>query len=139
MPALYNALAWIFGADILEKISKWFLKGVNFTSMLLVNGFIVSAVLAYCWAVFKLIMFVYEKTNQFISFLSDITSGGSNEILSWAMDIIKALGVWNAFVDVYNIFSAPIVSIIVIYLYKLGIKFLRSVQLNLTTLNIARL
>lgn len=139
MTVLYRILSLIFGADILEKIANWFLKGVNFASMFLLNGFIVAAVLAYCWAILKLFMFVYEKTNQFISFLSDISSGGSNEILAWAMDIIRALGVWNAFVDVYNVFSAPILSIITIYLYKLGIKFLRSVQLNLTTLNIARL
>lgn len=139
MTVLYRILAWIFGADILEKIANWFLKGVNFASMLILNGFIVAAVLLYCWAILKLFMFVYEKINQFISFLSDISSGGSNEILSWAMDILRALGVWNAFVDVYNVFSAPIVSIIIIYLYKLGINFLRSVQLNLTTLNIARL
>jgi len=139
MPALYNALAWIFGADILEKIAKWFLKGVNFTSMLLVNGFIVAAVLSYCWAILKLIMFVYEKTNQFISFLSDISSGGSNEILAWAMDIIRAFGVWNAFVDVYNVFSVPIVSVILLYVYKIGFKVLHSMQLTLTTFNIARL
>ena len=139
MPALYSAIVWFFRTFLAEKFVGWVLKGITFGKMVLINTALFALVIAYGWAVFKLIMFVYEKINQFISFLSDISSGGSNEILAWAMDILRALGVWNAFVDVYNIFSAPIVSIITIYLYKLGIKFLRSVQLNLTVLNIARL
>lgn len=139
MPALYSAIVWFFRTFLAEKFVGWVLKGITFGKMVFINTALFVLVIAYGWAAFRLIMFVYEKTNQFISFLSDISSGGSNEILAWAMDIIRALGVWNAFVDVYNIFSVPIVSVILLYVYKIGFKVLHSMQLTLTTFNIARL
>ena len=139
MPALYSAIVWFFRTFLAEKFVGWVLKFITFGKMVFINTALFALVIAYGWAVFKLIMFVHDSVNKFISFLSDITSGGSNEILSWAMDIIKALGVWNAFVDVYNIFSAPIVSIILLYAYKIAFKVLHSMQLTLTTFNIARL
>lgn len=139
MPALYSAIVWLFRTFLAEKFVGWVLKGITFGKMVFINTALFALVIAYGWAAFRLIMFVYEKTNQFISFLSDISSGGSNEILAWAMDIIRALGVWNAFVDVYNVFSVPIVSVILLYVYKIGFKVLHSMQLTLTTFNIARL
>lgn len=139
MPALYSAIVWFFRTFLAEKFVGWVLKGITFGKMVFINTALFALVIAYGWAVFKLIMFVYEKINRFISFLSDIASGGSNEILAWAMDIIRALGVWNAFVDVYNIFSVPIVSVILLYAYKIAFKVLHSLQLTLTSLNIARL
>ncbi len=136
MPALYSAIVWFFRTFLAEKFVGWVLKGITFGKMVFINTALFALVIAYGWAVFKLIMFVYDSINKFISFLSDITSGGSNEILAWAMDILRALGVWNAFVDV---FSAPIVSIILLYAYKIAFKVLHSMQLTLTTFNIARL
>lgn len=139
MPALYSAIVWFFRTFLAEKFVGWVLKKVTFGKMVLINISLFALVIAYGWAAFRLIMFVHDSINKFISFLSDISSGGSNEILAWAMDIIRALGVWNAFVDVYNIFSVPIVSVILLYVYKIGFKVLHSMQLTLTTFNIARL
>lgn len=139
MGALYSAIVWFFRSFIAEKFVGWVLKKVTFGKMVLINTFLFALVIAYGWAAFKLIMFVHDSINKFISFLNDISSGGSNEILSWAMDIIRAFGVWNAFVDVYNVFSVPIVSVILLYVYKIGFKVLHSMQLTLTTFNIARL
>lgn len=139
MPALYSAIVWFFRTFLAEKFVGWVLKKVTFGKMVLINTSLFALVIAYGWAVFKLIMFVHESINKFISYLSNLSSGGSNEILAWAMDIIRALGVWNAFVDAYNVFSVPIVSVILLYVYKIGFKVLHSMQLTLTTFNIARL
>lgn len=139
MPALYSAIVWFFRTFLAEKFVGWVLKGITFGKMVLINTALFALVIAYGWAVFKLIMFVHNSINKFISYLSNLTSGGSNEILAWAMDIFRALGVWNAFVDAYNVFSVPIVSVILLYVYKIGFKVLHSMQLTLTTFNIARL
>ena len=139
MGALYSAIVWFFRSFIAEKFVGWVLKGITFGKMVFINTALFALVIAYGWAAFKLIMFVHDSINKFISFLSDISSGGSNEILSWAMDIIRAFGVWNAFVDVYNVFSVPIVSIITIYGMRLGLKIFHSLQNTLMAYSIAKL
>ena len=139
MSALYSALSWIFGFFNWSKIVAYIRKKVTFGAMVVVNTALVVMLFAYGAAILSLLLFVYNKINQFISFLSDISSGGSNEILAWAMDILRALGVWNAFVDVYNIFSVPIVSIITIYGMRLGLNVFHSLQNTLMAYSIAKL
>lgn len=139
MSALYSALSWIFGFFNWSKIVAYIRKKVTFGAMVVVNTALVVMLFAYGAAILSLLLFVYNKINQFISFLSDISSGGSNEILAWAMDILRAFGVWNAFVDVYNIFSVPIVSIITIYGMRLGLNIFHSLQNTLMAYSIAKL
>ena len=139
MSALYSALSWIFGFLNWSKIVTYIRKKVTFGAMVVVNTALVVMLFAYGAAILSILIFVYNKTNQFISFLSDISSGGSNEILAWAMDILRALGVWNAFVDVYNVFSVPIISVITIYGMRLGLKIFHSLQNTLMAYSIAKL
>lgn len=139
MSALYSALSWIFGFFSWSKVVDYIRKRVTFGAMVVVNTSLLVMLFAYAAAILSLLLLVYNKTNQFISFLSDITSGGSNEILAWAMDILRALGVWNAFVDVYNIFSAPIISIITIYAMRLGLNVFHSIQNTLMSYSISKI
>ena len=55
------------------------------------------------------------------------------------MDIVKTMGVWNAFVDVYRIFSAPILSIFVILAVRLGLKIAHGMRNTLVTYFIAKM
>lgn len=139
MPAILSAIVAFFTFGKWDKVVQWGLKIVTFGKILAVNGAIILAIVAYCTAVIKLLLFVYEKSNQFINLINDMTSGASNDILAWAMDILKAFCLWNAFVDVYNIFSVPIISLFVIYATKLLIKALHSFQMTLISLHISRL
>ncbi|WP_169940134.1 hypothetical protein [Campylobacter sp. RM15925] len=139
MPAILAAFGAFFTFEKWDKVVQWVLRGITFGKMVAVNLAIVVTIGLYCGAVTTLLLFVYEKSNQFINLINDMTSGASNDILAWAMDILKAFGLWNAFVDVYSIFSVPIISLFVIYGYKLGLRFLHSIQMTLISFNVARL
>ena len=139
MSAVLSALGWLFRFELWERFVSFVFKTITFGKMVLVNTALVVAIIAYGAAVLKLLLFVYEKTNYLISYVNNMTSGAGDEILSWAMDVIKAFGIWNAFVDVYNVFSVPIISIFVIFAMRLALKVLHSLQRTLVAYSVARM
>ena len=139
MSAILSALGWLFRFELWERFVGFVFKSITFGKMVFVNTALVVAILAYGAAVLKLLLFVYEKTNYLISYINNMTSGAGDEILTWAMDVIKAFGIWNAFVDVYNVFSVPIISIFVIFAMRLALKVLHSLQRTLVAYSVARM
>lgn len=138
MPAILSAITWFFRFFIAEKAVNLALKFASFGWMVTINVAIMAALVAYGGAVLKLILFVYEKTNQFIDFVNNFPVGG-DDLTVWVMDIVKTMGVWNAFVDVYRIFSAPILSIFVILAVRLGLKIAHGMRNTLVTYFIAKM
>ena len=139
MPFIFAILSWIANffvwLGVVDKVRRY----INFAAMVVVNTAITAAVFAYAAAVLSLLLFVYNKTNYLISYVNNMTSGGVDDTLTWAMDVIKAFGIWNAFVDVYNVFSVPIISIFVIFAMRLGLNTLHSLQRMLISYSIARM
>ena len=138
MPAILSAITWFFRFFIAEKAVNLALKFASFGWMVTINVAIMAALVAYGGAVLKLILFVYEKTNQFIDFVNNFSVGG-DDLTVWVMDIFKTMGAWNAFVDVYRIFSAPILSIFVILAVRLGLKIAHGMRNTLVTYFIAKM
>lgn len=138
MPAILSAITWFFRFFIAEKAVNLALKFASFGWMVTINVAIMAALVAYGGAVLKLILFVYEKTNQFIDFVNGFSVGG-DDLTVWVMDIVKTMGAWNAFVDVYRIFSAPILSIFVILAARLGLKIAHGMRNTLVTYFIAKM
>ncbi len=138
MPAILSAIAWFFRFFIAEKAVNLALKFASLGWLVTLNVAIMAAFIAYGGAVLKLILFVYEKTNQLIDFVNGFSTGGDT-VTAWVMDVIKTSGIWNAFVDVYHIFSVPIVSIFVIFAAKLGLKIVHGMRNTLVTYFIAKM
>lgn len=138
MPAILSAITWFFRFFIAEKAVNLALKFASFGWMVTINVAIMAALVAYGGAVLKLILFVYEKTNQFIDFVNGFSVGG-DDLTVWVMDIVKTMGAWNAFVDVYRIFSVPILSIFVILAVRLGLKIAHGMRNTLVTYFIAKM
>ena len=139
MPAILSALGWLFRFELWDKFVGLVFKTITFGKMVLVNTALLLAIFAYGAAVLKLLLFVYEKTNYLITYINNMTSGAGDEVLTWAMDVIKAFGIWNAFVDVYNVFSVPIISIFTIFAIRLALKVLHSLQRTLVAYSVARM
>ena len=139
MPFIFGILSWIANffvwLGVVDKVRRY----INFAAMVVVNTAITAAVFAYAAAVLALLLFVYNKTNYLITYINNMTSGAGDEILTWAMDVIKAFGIWNAFVDVYNVFSVPIISIFTIFAIRLALKVLHSLQRTLVAYSVARM
>lgn len=66
MPALYSAIVWFFRTFLAEKFVGWVFKGITFGKMVFINTALFALVIAYGWAVFKLIMFVYDSINKWL-------------------------------------------------------------------------
>ena len=139
MPFIFGILSWIANffiwLGVVDKVRRY----INFAAMVVVNTAITAAVFAYAAAVLALLLFVYNKTNYLITYINNMTSGAGDEVLIWAMDVIKAFGIWNAFVDVYNVFSVPIISIFTIFAMRLALKVLHSLQRTLVAYSVARM
>ena len=71
-----------------------------FTAHIVMFGFIIYA-----------ITFFYNKYNEFLALISNMSNG--DEILTIALQLLQALGVINAFNDVFAIFSPFIIAYLV--------------------------
>ena len=139
MHAILAGLAALFGFLKLDKAVSVVLKVVGLGPMILVNTALLVALFSYAGGVLGLLLFVYSKINQLIETINNVTSGGGDEILTWALQLFKALGIWNAFVDVFYLFSGAVIAILVLFASRLALKVLHSIQRILIAYNIARL
>lgn len=139
MNAIVSIISLVFKFFKWGKVVDFFFRSITFAKMLIVNLALASVFITYVYAISNLISFVYDKFNAFIKLVDNLSSNGSNETLSWAMDVVKSFGVWNAFVDTYDLFSGALISLFVIYASKLFIKFLRNIQLSLVSFSISKL
>lgn len=122
------------------KIVDFVYRQINFGAMTLINVALVAVLLAYATAVLTLLVSIYKRANDFIDYLNNLALGNQGgEIFSVALSIIKALGIWRAFGDLWDLYSVSIVSIFVIFAMKLGLKILNSLRNTLVSYFIAKM
>ena len=88
--------------------------------------------LSYATAVLYIINFIYAKFNYIVDYVNNL-SVGNNKLVVTAMAVLRSLGAWNAFCDVFAIFSPILLSFFLIYAVKIGIvifKFVRETILS---------
>lgn len=121
-----------------SSVVDFFFKKVTFASMLVVNTIIAALLASYFAATLSSLNFIYEKINYIIKYINDFV-GDSNDVVSLSVNILKSLGIWNAFVDVYNVFSPFLISLALGYVFKFGIKFFRNSRDILVSLAISKI
>ncbi|OUT12094.1 fatty acid synthesis protein [Campylobacter concisus] len=106
--------------------------------MVVINVILGALVLSYAAAVIYIINFIYSKINYIIDYVNNL-SIGSDRIVTTAISVLKSLGAWNAFCDVFSIFSPILLSFFIIYATKIGITVFRFVRETLVTFILAKL
>ena len=132
MPALIAMITSFFGFFTWEKVVDFFFKTVSFSSMVIVNLFLFGVISSYFFAVVSILDFIYTKFNYIVDYVNNLPTG-NDKILTTALAFIKSLGDWNAFCDVFAIFSPILLSFFLIYAVKIGIvvfKFFRETILS---------
>ena len=89
-----------------------------------INGILVGVVISYTTAVIYIINFIYSKLNYIIDYVNNL-SLGNEKIVTATLAVLKSLGAWNAFCDVFSIFSPILLSFFSIYSIKIGIVIYR--------------
>lgn len=122
MPAILSALAAVFKFFRFGDIANFLLKKAIVLPLLPIELTLVGILVTYFVNLVILLNFIYTKINELINLINNLSTA-NGEVLGWASDIAKSLGLWNAFVDVWNIFSPIFLAILLTYGSIVGIKF----------------
>ncbi|WP_180997720.1 hypothetical protein [Campylobacter concisus] len=138
MQAIIATIVSFFGFFKWENAINFVFKAITFSKMVIINVILGALVISYTTAVIYIINFIYSKLNYIIDYVNNL-SVGSDRIVTTAFSILKSLGAWNAFCDVFSIFSPIFLSFFVIYATKIGITVFRFVRETLVTFILAKL
>ncbi|WP_187422166.1 hypothetical protein [Campylobacter concisus] len=138
MQAIIATIVLFFRFFKWENAINFVFKAITFSKMVVTNVILGTLVLSYAAAVIYIINFIYSKFNYIIDYVNNL-SVGNEKIVTTAFSILKSLGAWNAFCDVFSIFSPIFLSFFVIYATKIGITVFRFVRETLVTFILAKL
>ena len=138
MQAIIATIVLFFRFFKWENAINFVFKAVTFSKMVVINVILGALVLSYAAAVSYIINFIYSKFNYIIDYVNNL-SVGNEKIVTTAFSILQSLGAWNAFCDVFSIFSPIFLSFFVIYATKIGITVFRFVRETLVTFILAKL
>ena len=127
MQAIIATIVLFFRFFKWENAINFVFKAVTFSKMVVINVILGALVLSYATAVIYIINFIYSKINYITDYVNNL-SVGSDRIVTTAFSILKSLGAWNAFCDVFSIFSPILLSFFVIYATKIGITIFRFIN-----------
>lgn len=95
--------------------------------MTVINGLIFTAKIAIVASYITISLFIFNKFYDLLSSVDGLVSSPTNDdTITWSLQVISSMGVWDAFVDTFSVFSPMIISIAIIFLSKK----------SLTTLNV---
>lgn len=138
MPAIIATIVSFFGFFKWGKVVDYALRAISFSKMVIINAILGGLMLSYATAVLYIINFIYSKFNYIVDYVNNL-SAGSDKLVTTAMAVLRSLGAWNAFCDVFAIFSPILLSFFVIYATKIGIVVFRFVRETLITFILAKL
>lgn len=138
MPAIIATIVNFFGFFKWGKVVDYALRAITFSKMVIINAILGGLMLSYAMAVLYIINFIYAKFNYIVDYVNNL-SAGSDKLVLTAMAVLRSLGAWNAFCDVFAVFSPILLSFFVIYATKIGIVVFRFVRETLITFILAKL
>ena len=138
MPAIIATIVSFFGFFKWGKVVDYALRAITFSKMVIINAILGGLMISYATAVLYIINFIYAKFNYIVDYVNNL-SVGSDKLVLTAMAVLRSLGAWNAFCDVFAIFSPIFLSFFIIYATKIGIVVFRFVRETLITFILAKL
>lgn len=138
MPAIIATIVSFFGFFKWGKVVDYALRAITFSKMVIINAILGGLMISYATAVLYIINFIYAKFNYIVDYVNNL-SAGSDKLVLTAMAVLRSLGAWNAFCDVFAVFSPIFLSFFVIYATKIGIVVFRFVRETLITFILAKL
>lgn len=132
MPIL--AIIGFFGSFV----KKWAAAAVRFGTMLAISTFILGFTIAFYVGLMSLVFIALSKVNALINYINSY-AGNTDELIALFFNVLKSLGVIEAFKDVYTIFKPFLFTAISLIALKILIKGLESFRKTLLYLFISRI
>lgn len=96
--------------------------------MTAINGLIFVAKVAIVSAYITIALFVFNKFYDLLSSVDSLVSTPSNDTVSWSLQVVSSMGIWDAFVDTFSVYSPMIISLAVVFLSKKALTTLNTVH-----------
>jgi len=100
--SVWSVIAFVGTYFVAKITAKAFFTG----SQIFVSALLITAHIATLAFFFFIIAFLFNKYNDFLALVASMV--GKSEILSLVYQILQSLGIFNAFNDVFAIFSQPL-------------------------------
>ncbi|WP_373033708.1 hypothetical protein [Sulfurovum sp.] len=78
-------------------------------------------------AIIAIIVWIFVSIQNLFDYVDTVNTGSSPNV-GFALDVVKSLGLWNAFVDAFNLFSPMLISLLVLKLSIVGLRFLNNIH-----------
>ena len=132
MPIL--AIIGFFGSFV----KKWAAASVRFGAMLAVSTFILGFIVTFYVGLMSLAFIALSKVNALIDYINSY-AGNTDELITLFFNVLKSLGIIEAFKDAYTIFKPFLFTAISLIALKILIKGLESFRKTLLYLFISRI
>ena len=96
--------------------------------MTLINGLVMTVKIAIVGAYITIAIFIFNKFYVLFSKVNRLVVSSTDDTVSWALQVVASMGIWDAFVDTWSLFSPMLISVIVIFLSKKGLTVLDRVH-----------
>ena len=132
MPVL--AILGFFGSFV----KKWAAAAVRFGAMLTISVFVLGFMVTFYMGLIGLVYFALSQVNSLLNYINSY-AGNTDELIALFFNVLKSLGVIEAFKDVYTIFKPFLFTAISLIALKIFIKGLESFRKTLLYLFISRI
>ena len=123
MPIIAGIVAF-FRFFRFSAIANFFIGKAVLLQVFMIEILLLAHLIGYFVGLLAILVFIYKKTHQFIDLIDKLmTVDNGNEILSVTAAIFQSFGIWQAFADVYNLFSPLLLTVFGVYGAVMGIKF----------------
>ena len=132
MPVL--AILGFFGSFV----EKWAAASIRFGAMLTISVFVLGFMVTFYIGLMGLVYFALSQVNSLLNYINSY-SGNADELITLFFNVLKSLGIIEAFKDVYTIFKPFLFTAISLIALKILIKGLESFRKTLLYLFISRI
>jgi len=107
-------------------LAKKIISVLSFGSALTVfNGLIAVAKVALVASYVVLATFIFNRIIDLFTQVNEIIqSPSADSAVAWSFQVVASMGILDAFIDVWSLFSSPVLGLLVIFLSKKSLKIL---------------
>ena len=96
--------------------------------MTVINGFIFTIIIGIAVSYVTISLFIFNKFYDLFSNVSNLVNNSTDSTVSWALQVVASMGIWDAFVDTFSLYTPILISIIAIFLTKKGLIVLNRIH-----------
>lgn|GEM_PF-6875122 len=119
---IINAFAFLAKILRFRSIGNMLIKKAFIFPIAALETALVAILSVYFVCLVRILLFIFLKINSLIKLINDFQAS-NDDVISLACDVIKSLGLWDAFVSVWNIYSGIFITLFIVFGSTIGINF----------------